>query len=114
MQPTKLLPDAAGAELDDAEDDELVVLGDEALDELEPHAAMSKLAAAAATAVMNAVCFTVPPLDQVCRVPRPHGAPPEPRLPERVKLVNAGWEEARHSAARSLPNRDQTGSAGWT
>jgi len=76
MQPTKLLPDAAGAELDDDEDDEVVVLDDGALDELEPHAAMSRLAAAAAAAVMNAVCFTVPPLDQVCRVPRHHGAPP--------------------------------------
>jgi len=64
MQPTKLLPDADAAELDDDEDDGVVVLDDGALDELEPHAAMSKLAAAAATAVTNAVCFTVPPLGQ--------------------------------------------------
>jgi hypothetical protein len=61
MQPRSLVPEAAGAELDDAADAGLDVLDDGALDELEPHAAMSKLAAAVAAVAINAVCFTVPP-----------------------------------------------------
>jgi hypothetical protein len=73
MHPTKLPaaepvagPDAAGA-LDEADvlaaGALLVLLG---LDELLPHAAISRVAApAAAIVATNEVCLTFPPLDQI-------------------------------------------------
>jgi hypothetical protein len=77
MQPRKLLV-AAEAVLDDAADDDaLDVLDDDgALDELVPQAASRRLVAAIAAAAIHGVCFTVPPWDQNCRVPRHHGTPP--------------------------------------
>jgi hypothetical protein len=74
MQPTKLLPDAAAGL--DAECDGLDELEDGALDELEPHAAIARLAAAIAAADINAVCFTVSSTGPGCRLPRHHGTPP--------------------------------------
>jgi hypothetical protein len=65
MQARILLPAAApvppvAAALDDAVDADDEVLDDEgALDELLPHAAISRLAAAAAAAVINPVFLTV-------------------------------------------------------
>jgi hypothetical protein len=83
MQPVKLVPAAAAlpvlpaAVLDDAADADGDVLLDEgALDELLPHAAISRLAAAAAAAVINAVFFTVSSPEQVVALPRRGGLPP--------------------------------------
>jgi hypothetical protein len=73
MQPTKLLPDAAGAEL---ECDGLDELDDGALDELEPQAAIVRLVAAIAAAAINAVCFTVSSTGPGCRLPRHDGGSP--------------------------------------
>jgi hypothetical protein len=66
MQPRNL-PDAAAAPpvpvaaADDAAgaDDDAELVDEGALDELVPHAAISRLAAAAAAVVINAVFFTV-------------------------------------------------------
>jgi hypothetical protein len=74
MQPRNLAPDAAaGAELADAL---LDVLDDGALDELEPHAAITRLAAAVAATVINAVCFTVSSTGPVAECPGITGLPP--------------------------------------
>ena len=90
MQPRKLLPAAAPVAvllpvadaLDEAADADDDVLADEgALDELLPHAAISKLAAAAPTVAINAVFFTVSSRPG-CRSPGVTGLPPKPRLPE--------------------------------
>jgi hypothetical protein len=91
MQARKLLPAAApvavlpvlAAGLDAAADAVDVVLVDAgALDELEPHAAISKLAAAAAAVAINAVFFTVSsPGPGLYRCPGLEGCP-QPRLPE--------------------------------
>src|SRR5690349_17704173 len=87
MQPRNDEPDALAVELDEAvaagadddDDDAAGVLApaDGALDVLLPQAATSRLAAAAAAAVINAVCLTVSSTGtRFCRVPRRHGAPP--------------------------------------
>ena len=90
MQPRKLLPAAApvavlpvAAGLDDAADADDDVLVDEgALDELLPHAAISKLAAATPTVAINAVFFTVfLPWTWLYRRPGVEGCP-QPRMPE--------------------------------
>jgi hypothetical protein len=73
MQPRNLAPDAAAAVLDA---DGLDELDDGALDELEPQAAIVRLAAAIAAAAINAVCFTVSSTGPGCRLPRHHGTPP--------------------------------------
>jgi hypothetical protein len=73
MQPRKLLP-AAEAVLFAADDDGLDVL-DGALDELVPQAARSRLVATVAAAAIHAVCFTVPPWDQIAGCPGITGLP---------------------------------------
>jgi hypothetical protein len=86
MQPRSLLPAAApvavlppAGVLDEADD---VVVDDGALDELVPHAAITRLAAAAAAAAINAVLFTVSsPGPGLYRCPGLEGCP-QPRLPE--------------------------------
>jgi hypothetical protein len=70
-----VLDDAAGADVA-AEVLDVVVVAAGALDELLPHAAISRLAAAAATAAVNAEYFTSPPQDEVCRCPGETGPPP--------------------------------------
>jgi hypothetical protein len=77
----------AAAELD-------VLVADGALDELLPHAASSRLVAAAAAAVINAVCLTVSSTGPGCRSPGITGLPPGPDCP-RVRPVRACWEEPR-------------------
>jgi hypothetical protein len=64
---------AAGAD-EAAADVVLVAAG--ALDELLPHAAITRLAATAAAAAINAECFTVSSTGLVCRCPGETGPPP--------------------------------------
>jgi hypothetical protein len=110
MQPRKLLPDAEAVLVDAADDDALDdVLDDGALDELVPHAASSRLVAAVAAAAIHALCFTVPPVGPGCQVPRHHGTPPSPRLPERVKPVNVPCEEPRGHCGRVVAESRPTG-----
>jgi hypothetical protein len=75
MQPRKLLPAAEAVLVAAADDDGLDVLADGALDELVPQAARSRLVAAVAAAAIHAVCFTVPPLDQIAGCPGIAGLP---------------------------------------
>jgi hypothetical protein len=87
MQPRKLLPAAAPVavllpvadaldEAADADDDVLDAEG--ALDELLPHAAISKLAAAAPTVAINAVFFTVSSPGPGCNAAQAWRAAPNP------------------------------------
>jgi hypothetical protein len=79
------LDEVVGAGADDDGDDDAGVLvpADGALDVLLPQAATSRLAAAAAAVVINAVCFTVSSTGtRLCRCPGVTGLPPRPRLPE--------------------------------
>jgi hypothetical protein len=86
MQPRKLLPAAAPVAvlpvadaLDDAADADDDVLVDEgALDELLPHAAISKLAAATPTVAINAVFFTVSSPGPGCTAAQAWRAAPNP------------------------------------
>jgi hypothetical protein len=82
MQPRNL-PEAEALDVpvELAELDELDPLADGALDVLLPHAASSTLAAAAA-AVIKAVCLTVSSTAPGCREPRRHGVPPGPDCPK--------------------------------
>jgi hypothetical protein len=91
MQPVKLAPAAAAvpvlpapaAVLDDAADAVDDVLVDEgALDELLPHAAISRLAAAAAAVAIHAVFFTVSSPGTGCGAAQAWRAAPNPGLPE--------------------------------
>jgi len=77
----ELVTAGVDAAVDAGVDGELVAGG--ALDELLPQAATSRLvAAAAAAAVINAVCLTVPPQAR-CAIARARRSnPPWPRLPE--------------------------------
>jgi hypothetical protein len=84
MHPRKEVPEAppvldavaeAAADLD-------VLVADGALDELLPHAASSRLVAAAAAAVINAVCLTVSSTGPGCRSPGVAGLPPGPDCPK--------------------------------
>jgi hypothetical protein len=108
MQPRNFAAAAAGAELElelegvaaGADDDEVLVDGVVllGLDELLPQPAISRLAAAAAAAVTNAVCFTVSSTGPSCYlVPRRHGASPHgPDCPQ-ISPGRVPWEEAgRH------------------
>jgi len=97
MQPRKLPPAAAPVAvllpvadaLDEAADADDDVLADEgALDELLPHAAISKLAAAAPTVAINAVFFTVSSPGLGCAVPPGVTGLPSPRLPQ----INPAWD----------------------
>jgi hypothetical protein len=83
MQPTTL-PDAAAvpvaaAVVDDAgADDDVVLVAEGALDELLPHAAISRLAAAAAAVAINAVFFTVSSPGTGCGTAQAWRAAPNP------------------------------------
>jgi hypothetical protein len=78
--PVAVLPPAGALDAAGADADVLLDVG--ALDELLPHAAISKLAAAAAAVAINAVFFTVSsPGPGLCRCPGLEGRP-QPRLPE--------------------------------
>jgi len=101
MQPRKLLPAAApvapvlpvAAALDDAVDADDEVLDDEgALDELLPHAAISKLAAAAAAVVINPVFLTVSSPRPGVPPPR-HGGPLLTQVGGRLILGRPRWED---------------------
>jgi hypothetical protein len=108
MQPVnELLEAPAGPEAaaDVAAEPGLVAVAAGALEVLLPQAASSRLVAAAATVVINAVCLTVSSRPD-CRSPGVTGLPPSPDCPN-VKLVDTPWEEARqhwgHVVAKSGP-----------
>jgi hypothetical protein len=82
------------------------------LDELLPHAATRRVAAPAAVAVINAVCFTVSSPEPGCRCPGVVRSYPGPDCP-KVISPRARWEETRRTAATSLLNRDRKPSASW-
>jgi hypothetical protein len=84
MQARNELPEAlAGPEAaaDVAAEVGLVAPAAGALEVLLPHAANSRLVAAAAAVAINAVCLTVSSRPD-CRSPGVTGLPPKPRLPE--------------------------------
>jgi hypothetical protein len=88
MQPRNELPAAAGllaaadvdAGADEAAADVVVVVAAGALDVLLPQAAMTRLAATAAAAVINAEYFTVSSTKRSCGAQARRDAP-QPRLP---------------------------------
>jgi hypothetical protein len=73
------LADVAGAD-EAAADVVLVAAG--ALDVLLPHAAITRLAATAAAAAINAECFTVSSTGTSCAGAQARRVHPQPRLPE--------------------------------
>jgi len=89
MQPRNDEPAADAALLalaDDAGADEaaadVVLVAAGALDELLPHAAITRLAATAAAAAINAECFTVSSTGRGCAGAQARRVLPQPRLPE--------------------------------
>jgi hypothetical protein len=87
MQPRNELPDAAAglddvAGADEAAADVVVLVDAGALDVLLPHAAITRLAAAAAAAAINAECFTVSSTGRGCAGAQARRVLPQPRLPE--------------------------------
>jgi hypothetical protein len=82
MQPRNDEPDAAAgldvldAGVDAAAADEVVLVDAGALDVLLPQAAITRLAATAAAAAINAECFTVSSTGRVVPVPRRDGSSP--------------------------------------
>ena len=75
------LADVAGAD-EAAADVLVVVVAEGALDELLPQAAITRLAATAAAAAINAECFTVSSTGRGCAGAQERRVLPQPRLPE--------------------------------
>src|SRR5689334_22249400 len=98
MQARNVLPEAPAvlvAAADVAAELGLDALAAGALDELLPHAASSRLVAAAAAVAIKAVCLTVSSTGLRLPEPRRHGAAPLAQTARNVKPFHTRCEEAR-------------------